>query len=147
MAQPIKLSIPSHPKYLGLIRKVLQELLDYHEVPNETAMRLILCVDEACSNIIKHSYEGPCEEPIEATFYIDERDFKVQIRDYGKQCDSSEIMPRCLDQIKPGGLGTHFINEIMDDVSYCTERAKGTLLTMVKNLKGELTSVQEKNKE
>ena len=147
MAQPIKLSIPSHPKYLGLIRKVLKELLDYHEVPNETAMRLILCVDEACSNIIKHSYEGPCEEPIETTFYIDEGDFKVQIRDYGKQCDSSEIKPRCLDQIKPGGLGTHFINEIMDDVSYCTERAKGTLLTMVKNLKGELTSVQEKNKE
>ena len=32
MSQPIKLSIPSHPKYLGLIRKVLQELPDYHEV-------------------------------------------------------------------------------------------------------------------
>ena len=32
MSQPIKLSIPSYPKYLGLIRKVLQELLDYHEV-------------------------------------------------------------------------------------------------------------------
>ena len=47
MSQPIKLSIPSHPKYLGLIRKVLQELLDYHEVPEETSRRLILCVDEA----------------------------------------------------------------------------------------------------
>ena len=32
MSQPIKISTPSHPKYLGLIRKVLQELLDYHEV-------------------------------------------------------------------------------------------------------------------
>ena len=32
MSQPIKLSIPSHPKYLGLIRKVLQELLGYHGV-------------------------------------------------------------------------------------------------------------------
>ena len=32
MSQPIKLSIPRHPKYLGLIRKILQELLDYHEV-------------------------------------------------------------------------------------------------------------------
>ena len=32
MSQPIKLSIPIHPKYLGFIRKVLQELLDYHEV-------------------------------------------------------------------------------------------------------------------
>ena len=61
MSQPIKLSIPSNPKYLGLIRKVLQELLQYHEVPDETARRLILCVDEACSNVIKYSYEGSCE--------------------------------------------------------------------------------------
>mgnify|MGYP002630798350 FL=1 len=146
MSQPIKLSIPSDPKYLGLIRKVLQELLDYHEVPEETAGRLILCVDEACSNVIKHSYGGRCEEPIETTFHIDGDDFKVEIRDYGKQCDSSEIKPRCLEQVKPGGLGTHFINEIMDEVNYCTDRAKGTLLTMIKKLKGELTSTQEKNK-
>jgi anti-sigma regulatory factor (Ser/Thr protein kinase) len=134
-------------KSLGLIRKVLQELMDYHEVPDETARRLILCVDEACSNVIKHGYGGPFEEPIETTFHIDGDDFKVEIRDYGKQCDSSEIKPRCLDQIRSGGLGTHFINEIMDDVCYCTERAKGTLLTMVKKLKNELTSAQEKDKE
>jgi hypothetical protein len=35
----------------------------------------------------------------------------------------------------------------MDDVSYCTERAKGTLLTMAKKLKRELTSAHKKNKE
>ncbi|MBT5551050.1 MAG: ATP-binding protein [Nitrospina sp.] len=146
MSQPIKLSIPSDPKYLGLIRKVLQELLESHEVPDDTARRLILCVDEACANVIKHSYEGPCDEPIEATFTIEGDDFKVQIRDYGKQCDSSQIKPRCLEEVKPGGLGTHFINEIMDDVSYCTNRTKGTLLTMIKKLKSELTSLQDKGK-
>jgi len=147
MSQPIKLSIPSDPKYLGLIRKVLQELLDKHDVPDDTAHRLILCVDEACANVIKHSYEGPCDEPIEATFTIEGDDFKVQIRDYGKQCKIDQIKPRDLDDIKPGGLGTHFMNEIMDDVSYCTNRAKGTLLTMVKKLKTELTSAQGKDKE
>ena len=145
MSQPIKLSIPSNPKYLGLIRKVLQELLQYHEVPDETARRLILCVDEACSNVIKHSYEGSCE-PIEATFTIEGDDFKVQIRDYGKQCNINQIKPRELDDVKPGGLGTHFINEIMDEVSYCTNRAKGTLLTMIKKLKTELTSTHDKGK-
>ena len=138
MTQPIKLSVPSDPKYLGLIRKVLQELLDSHDVPADTARRLILCVDEACANVIKHSYEGPCDEPIEATFSFEEDDFKVQIRDYGKQCDTS--------QIKPGGLGTHFMNEIMDEVSYCTNRAKGTLLTMIKKLKTELTAAEDKDK-
>lgn len=147
MSQPIKLSIPSDPKYLGLIRKVLQELLDKHDVPDDTARRLILCVDEACANVIKHSYEGPCDEPIEATFTIEGDDFKVQIRDYGKQCEIDQIKPRDLDDIKPGGLGTHFMNEVMDDVSYCTNRAKGTLLTMIKKLKTELTSAQGKDKE
>ena len=146
MAPPIKLSVPSDPKYLGLIRKVLQELLDSHDVPADTARRLILCVDEACANVIKHSYEGPCDEPIEATFSFEEDDFKVQIRDYGKQCNTSQIKPRCLDDVKPGGLGTHFMNEIMDEVSYCTDRAKGTLLTMIKKLKTELTSAQDKDK-
>ena len=48
--------------------------------------------------------------------------------------------------MKPGGLGTHFINEIMDEVSYCTNRAKGTLLTMIKKLKTELTSTHDKGK-
>jgi len=146
MVAPIKLSIPSDPKYLRLIRKVLQELLDSHDVPADTARRLILCVDEACSNIIKHSYDGPCDEPIEATFSVDGDDFKVQIRDYGKQCNTSQIKPRCLDDVKPGALGTHFMNEIMDEVNYCTTRAKGTLLTMIKKLKTELTSAQDKDK-
>lgn len=144
MSQPIKLSIPSDPKYLGLIRKVLRELLDSHDVPDDTARRLILCVDEACANVIKHSYEGSCDEPIEATFTIEGDDFKVQIRDYGKQCDTSQIKPRSLEDVKPGGLGTHFMNEIMDEVSYCTNRAKGTMLTMIKKLKTGLTSTQDK---
>ena len=98
------------------------------------------------SNVVKHGYGGPCEEPIAVTFHIDDDDFKVQIRDYGKQCDSSQIKPRCLYQIKRGGLGAHFTNEIMVDFSYCTERVKGTLLTMVKKLKSELTSVQEQKR-
>ena len=132
MTQPIKLSIPGNPKYLGLIRKVLQELLDSHDVSDETARRLILCVDEACANVIKHSYEDPSDEPIEATFTIEGDDFKVQIRDYGKQCDIGQIKPRDLKDVKPGGLGTHFMNEIMDEVNYCTNQASGTLLTMIK---------------
>lgn len=147
MTPPIKLSIPSDPKYLVLIRKVLQEFLVSHNISSDTAHRLILCVDEACSNIIKYSYQGPCDEPIETSFIIEGGKFKVQIRDYGKQCDASEIKPRCLESIRPGGLGTHLMNEIMDEVDYCTKRAKGTLLTMIKHVKPELTLIQNKDKE
>ena len=39
-----------------------------------------------------------------------------------------------------------FMNEIMDEVNYCTNRASGTLLTMIKKIKTRLTSTQDKGK-
>lgn len=134
MKQPVKLTIPSDSKYLGLARNVLKSLLSCHEVPDDVARKLVLCVDEACSNIIKYSYEGNCDCPIDLSFEIESDHFTVKIRDYGKQCDAGKIKPRKLDDVKPGGLGTFFINEIMDSVHYCTKREKGTLLTMTKKL-------------
>ena len=132
--QPVKLTIPSDSKYLSLIRTVLKHLLSYYEVPDDIARKLVLCVDEACSNIIKHSYRGLCTEPIDITFEIDNNNFTAKIRDYGKQCDTQKFKPRSLDEVRPGGLGTFFMHEIMDTVNYCTKREKGTLLTMTKKL-------------
>lgn len=144
MTESVKLAIPSNPKYLGLVRKVLHHLLADHEVSGETSRRLILCVDEACSNIIKYSYEGCPDQTIALRFSLAEASFQVKIRDYGKQLDSRDIKPRPLQKIEPGGLGTYFINEIMDEVDYCTNRELGTLLTMRKSLKDELTSSRER---
>lgn len=131
----VKLIVPSDSKYLCLIRKVLQHLLTVNGLAEETIRRLVLCVDEACSNIIKYSYEGETGQPIEISFLVDLENFEVQIRDYGKQCDVHSIKPRPLNKVQPGGLGTYFINEIMDEVKYCTKREKGTLLTMCKHFK------------
>ena len=147
MAQPVKLTIPSDPEYLCLLRKVLQHLLCTHEVSEEITSRLVLCIDEACSNIIKYSYNGEKDQPIDISFFFETDSFIVKIHDYGKQCNTKKFTPRSLEDVKPGGLGTHFMREIMDDVSYCTDREKGTLLTMTKNLKGHLHSARGGGKE
>jgi anti-sigma regulatory factor (Ser/Thr protein kinase) len=116
MTQSKKLSILGDQKYLGLILKVLQEL-----------------------------YEGPCDEPIEVTFTIEGYYFKVQIPDYSKQGDIGQIKPPDLKDVKPRELGTHLINEVMDEVNYCINQANGTLLTMIKKLKTRLTPAQDKD--
>lgn len=133
--QPVNLTIPADSKYLSLMRTVLKHLLSYYEVHEDLVRKLVLCVDEACANVIKHSYEFKCTEPIEIAFEVNNDSFTAKIRDYGKQCDTRQFKPRSLDEIRPGGLGTFFMNEIMDSVKYCTNREKGTLLTMTKNLK------------
>ena len=135
MLHPVKIVIPSDSKFLGVSRKALQHLFCCFEVPDDIFRKLVLCVDEACSNVIKHSYKGEIDQVIEISYIIEEDQFTVKIRDYGEQCDSNVFKPSCLNELKPGGRGTYFINEIMDDVSYCTNREKGTLLTMTKKLK------------
>ena len=134
MKPSVKLTIPSNAQFLYLGRKVILYFLNYHEVQEDLAFKLVLCIDEACANIIKYSYGGNTECPIEMSLFLEDDVFWVEIRDYGKQCDAAKIKPRPLDEVKPGGLGTHFMNAIMDDVEYCTNRDHGTLLTMRKRL-------------
>ena len=55
MSQPIKFSIPTHPKFLDFIRKVLQEPLNYHEVPDEIARGKILYVGEEPAPILSNT--------------------------------------------------------------------------------------------
>ncbi|MFQ5482931.1 MAG: ATP-binding protein [Nitrospinaceae bacterium] len=135
--KPVTLTIPSDSRYLSLARKVIEHFLSYQEVPPDLIYKVVLCVDEACSNIIKYSYEGRGDCPIEITFRLENDEFSVGVRDFGKQCDTSTFKPRDLCDIRPGGLGTLFINEIMDSVHYCTDRDCGTLLTMSKRLKSK----------
>jgi serine/threonine-protein kinase RsbW len=141
MTESVRLTIPSDPEFLSLVRKVVSHLLTNHNVARELIPRLVLCIDEACSNIIKYSYNECKEQSIELRFSLTDHLLEIQIRDYGKQCDPKDIKPRAIKEIKPGGLGTYFINEIMDEVNYCTNREKGTLLTMRKNLKDEMSSI------
>ena len=140
MTIPLQITVPSHSKYLSLIRNVLLQFLSTNQVPEKLARKIILCVDEACANIIKYSYDRNPECPIEMSFSLENSHFVAKIRDYGKQCDVKKIKPRNLEHVRPGGLGTHFIFEIMDQVEYCTQRETGTLLTMSKKIEAHETS-------
>ena len=144
MTLPIKLTIPSEPKYLCLVRGVLKDYLASLQVSERISAKVALCVNEACSNVIKYGYEGKVDCPIEISFLCEDDNFNVKIRDYGKTCDVSKIKPRSLDEIKPGGLGTHFINQIMDSVEYSSNFEKGTLLSMSKKLEIGLNVIPQK---
>ena len=40
-----------------------------------------MAVDEACTNVIEHAYEGQNEQPVEIAIIVTEDDFTVRIRD------------------------------------------------------------------
>lgn len=128
----MKLIVPSQPKYLYVIRSALYPLVLDTGFAKPEARRIILAVDEACSNIIKYAYEGDGTKKIEVTVAVDDGKMTIELADSGKKPDVSKIAPRNLEDVRPGGLGTHFMASVFDHVSYDTSHEQGTVLTLVK---------------
>ncbi len=126
------LTVPSQPRYLYVIRSALHPLILEAGFTKKDARKIVLAVDEACSNIIKHAYGGDPGGTITMTVEDAREDFTVKLRDLGKKVDASKIAPRDLDDIRPGGLGSHFMKAVFDTVFFDTTLGEGTLLTLVK---------------
>jgi anti-sigma regulatory factor (Ser/Thr protein kinase) len=128
----VTLTVPSHPRFLYVVRSVLYPLALEAGFAKKGARQIVLAVDEACSNIIRHAYEGDTTKQIVVTVTDGADRFTIRLRDQGKKVDREKIAPRDLDQVRPGGLGTHFMNEVFDLVTYDTSPAEGTILILEK---------------
>jgi anti-sigma regulatory factor (Ser/Thr protein kinase) len=109
--------VPADSRYLRAIRSFYQPLLE--EVFGESATQmLILALDEACSNIIKHSEDPSGGRSIEIQSLLGACGVRFRIRDFCGEQDVPNIKPRDLQARRAGGLGTHFISRIMDRVVF-----------------------------
>ena len=136
----LALSLPSHPRYLCVLQGFFGSLLAGLGFSSSEVMRVTLAVHEACANVIKHGYQGDTGQRIDLTVLITPDDLAVEIRDYGSKPDLAAIQPRALQDVRPGGLGTHFMRAIMDSVTYDVSPDLGTLLRMTKRRGESCTS-------
>lgn len=62
--------------------------------------------------------------------------FLVLIRDFAAPVDVDRIKSRELDDVRPGGLGVHFIREVMDEMEYLPPPdGQGNLLRLRKAIR------------
>ncbi len=90
--------------------------------------RIVLALDEACTNVIRHAYSHACR-PVRMEMSALKHKVRFVIRDYGKTCDPAKIRSRALKDIRPGGLGVHIIREVFDSVAYLPQ-TRGTRLVL-----------------
>ena len=100
---------------LCLIRALVKEIAENFGCKKELSEKLVIAVNEACMNIIQHAYKGDESGEIIFEMLNNERELCFRFTDYADPIDLSSVKPRDLDDIRPGGLGTHFIAEIMDE--------------------------------
>ena len=130
----IDISIPAKPEFLKIIRAAVSSICEVRGFCKDDLNNVILAVDESCSNIIKHAYGGPTDKPIQVKINICHEKFEIYLRDFGRKADHKKIKPRKLDDVRPGGLGVHFIKSVMDDVIYDNSFDIGNQLKLVKKI-------------
>ena len=128
----VSCTLTSHPKYLPLIRAVVQEGAALAGFDSEATQEILLAVTEAVANVIRHAYDNHTDKRIDFELSVEHDEFRLDIIDYGTFVDPGQIASRPLEDVRPGGLGVHLIKTTMDKVEYKKNEQGGTTLTLVK---------------
>ena len=134
MSAEFEIKISSDPRMLCVLRAAIGEICNLAKFEHDDCTKIVLAVDEACSNIMRHAYEGKTDQPIYATFCLDPKMMEITLHDYGKSVEAKKIKSRKLDEVRPGGLGVHIMKTVMDKVEYKNGTKDGNILIMKKNL-------------
>ena len=130
----IKFSVPSDPRYLGVVRGAIGPLAAVIGWDESECRAIVLAVDEALSNVIRHAYHNRTDGCIELECRESTGGLEITLSDTGDAPDRSKICAREIGCDQPGGLGTHIIKDVMDKVSYEKSPA-GNRLVAVKLLR------------
>ena len=110
-----------HSSSLKEIRNFAREILAKHDIFKSTSDDVVLALAEAAQNIVKHAYSGQeTSDNLKVEISFENNQLKIDLYDKGEPAIPTNIKPRDVDDIKPGGLGTFFIGQIMDEVMFKT---------------------------
>ena len=102
------------------VRTFCRDVFEKLKIEQSLKDELVLAIAEAAQNIVKHAYKDNQDSNDIMVVKISCEDSKLQIAfyDMGTPVDPKKVKHREIDNIKPGGLGTFFIQEIMDAVEF-----------------------------
>ena len=102
------------------VRTFSREVFEKINLPQDQKDELVLAIAEAAQNIVKHAYKDIAEtsDRMEIKIPLKDSNLEIGFFDKGKAVIPENIQHRKLDDIKPGGLGTYFIKQIMDDAVF-----------------------------
>ena len=102
------------------VRTFSRDVFEKINLPQDQKDELVLAIAEAAQNIVKHGYKGveSTADRMEIKISLKDGNLEIGFFDKGKPVVPENIQHRKLDDIKPGGLGTFFIKQIMDNAVF-----------------------------
>jgi len=128
----------SSPEQLRPVRDAVRQLAVEQGCSDKNLDCLVMAINEACMNVIQHGYANRNDGEMILEFWRDQDLLSIRLFDFAEPVDKASIKSRDLDDIKPGGLGVHIMQQVMDSVAYQHgPDGVGNMLEMRKRLSDE----------
>jgi anti-anti-sigma factor len=138
MATDRKTIQPATLESLAALREFVSDGCRQAGADGEVTYDLMLAVDEVCTNIITHGYDGPAHGSITIDFGFDGDQIAITISDQGRPFDPGSAPPPDLrtnwQKRRPGGLGVYFLKLVADQITYETDAQNVNHLTLTKRI-------------
>ncbi len=138
MAKKITKTVLSRTDHLLEVRDFVSDAARQFGFNEEDIANIVLAVDEACTNIIKHAYQYAPDKEIDIAILRTDGAFEVRIKDSGKNFNPDSLkapdLKQNLSHHRRGGLGVYLMKKLMDKVEYDFEAGHSNVVSLVKYL-------------
>lgn len=121
--QDVRLTLPARPENVAVVRHVLGAFAEALRLPDAVVEDIRLAVTEACTNVVRHAYEGASPGPIDVVIRPVGDRLEVIVSDVGRGIGSSP------DTAGPG-LGLPLIAALASTVEIGQGATRGCRLAM-----------------
>lgn len=133
--EDIRVELASDPKLLRCVRALVRAYLLSADVDPDRASEIVLGVDEACTNAIRHSYGGRLDGRLELSMDCGEDAIEFRLCDRGTPVSLERCARRetgGVDEIARdgGGLGVQLMYRVFDSVCYRPGAEAGNCVTL-----------------
>ncbi len=138
MSKTLTHTIKSRTENLLEVRDFVSSVAQDVGFSEEETSKIVLAVDEACTNIIKHAYQYDPNHEIRISARSTKSAFEILIEDEGRSFNPLSVKPpdlkQHLQQFRRGGLGVHLMKTLMDEVEYNLTPGKKNIVRLTKYL-------------
>jgi len=135
----VEMRIKNRMEDLPVIVSMVERFCAQSRIPSAIANDLNLCLDEILCNIISYGYPEQGAGTIAVRLNYSQGRLEAEIHDDGAAFDPLQAGPPdmsgSVQTRKIGGIGIHFVKELMDDIVYRRVGDENQLL-LIKNIPG-----------
>ncbi len=135
MADTLVLEAPRDAQSLATLRAAVTAFARAAGLAEEAAGEVTLAVGEACANAVEHARSGdPAGGRLRLRLAAAEGELRVTIEHWCRTGDIPRIRGRDLTDVRPGGLGVHCMEKLMDRLEFEAEPDGWAAVRLIRRL-------------